>query len=149
MAEAPDADSEQGWVSATFQSGYPAGIVVQVVQSSTVIASWTAEKTFASVVLSSGAVTTGETYEIWGDGTPSGDAAAGLTLGGRPTAAPCWARSPPASTPAARAAPAAAGPDRRRRRGGGHASSVPEDSHPHRTETDPLREWPANGPGSL
>jgi hypothetical protein len=45
-------------------------------QGSTVIASWTAEKTFASVVFSSDAITTGETHGIWVDGTPSADAAA-------------------------------------------------------------------------
>ncbi len=82
MAEAPGTDSEQGWVSATFDSAYPAGTVIQIVQEGDVIASYTAAKTFASVVFSSADITSGETYEVWVDGTPSGDAVAGLALGG-------------------------------------------------------------------
>ena len=38
MAVAPDADSEQGWVVATFDSAYPAGTVVQFASGDEVIA---------------------------------------------------------------------------------------------------------------
>jgi len=82
MAEAPDADSEQGWVSATFDSAYAAGTVVQVASGDEVIASWTADKNFSSIVFSSDAITNGETYTVYVGGTASGTAVGGLTLGG-------------------------------------------------------------------
>ena len=64
MAVAPDADSEQGWVVATFDSAYPAGTVVQIASGDEVIATWTADKNFSSVVFSSDAITSGESYTV-------------------------------------------------------------------------------------
>ena len=87
MAVAPDADSEQGWVSATFDSAYPAGTVVQVVSGDEVVATWTADKSFASFVLSSAGITAGESYTVYVGGTASGTAVGGLTLGGSTTGA--------------------------------------------------------------
>ena len=52
MAVAPDADSEQGWLAATFDSAYPAGTVVQIASGDTVVATYTADKDFSSVVFS-------------------------------------------------------------------------------------------------
>ena len=82
MAEAPDTDSGQGWVSATFDSAYPAGTVVQFAAGDEVIATWTADKDFSSLVFSSGAITSGETYTVHVGGTASGPVVGGLALGG-------------------------------------------------------------------
>jgi Carbohydrate-binding domain-containing protein Cthe_2159 len=87
MAEAPDTDSEQGWLAATFDSPYAAGTVVQIASGSTVIASWTADKDFASLVFSSEKITSGETYTVLVDGTAGGTAVGGLSLGGSTTGA--------------------------------------------------------------
>ena len=80
MAVAPHTDSEQGWVVATFDSAYPAGTVVQIASGDIVIASWTADKNFSSVVFSSDAITSGESYTV--GGKAGGTAVGGMTLGG-------------------------------------------------------------------
>ena len=82
MAVAPDADSEQGWVVATFDSAYPAGTVVQIASGDEVIATWTADKNFSSVVFSSDAITSGESYTVYVGGKASGTAVGGMTLEG-------------------------------------------------------------------
>jgi hypothetical protein len=87
MAEAPDAASEQGWVSATFDSAYAAGTVVQIASGDDVIATWTADQDFSSLVFSSDAITAGETYTVHLGGTASGTAVGALTLGGSTTGA--------------------------------------------------------------
>lgn len=52
MAEAPDASSAQGWVSVTFNGSVAAGTTVELVSDGVTVASYTAEKTFGSVVFS-------------------------------------------------------------------------------------------------
>jgi hypothetical protein len=87
MAEAPDDASEQGWVSATFDSAYAAGTVVQIASGDEVVATWTADEDFSSLVFSSDAITAGETYTVHLGGTASGTAVGALTLGGSTTGA--------------------------------------------------------------
>lgn len=87
MAVAPDAESEQGWVSATFDSAYAAGTVVQIASGDEVVATWTADKEFSSVIFSSEAITTGETYTVLTGGTAGGTTVGGLALGGSSSAA--------------------------------------------------------------
>ena len=60
---------------------------MQVVSGDDVVATWTADKPFASLVLSSDAITEGESYTIHLGGTASGTAVGGLSLGGSTTGA--------------------------------------------------------------
>jgi hypothetical protein len=86
MAVSPGSDSPQGWISATVSGA--AGDEVQIVDSAgTVVASFTAPKTYASIVYSSADLATGSTYSVLIDGTSAtsvteGVAAAGGGMGG-------------------------------------------------------------------
>ena len=51
------------------------------------IATWTADKDFSSLVFSSDAITSGEAYTVHLGGTAGGTAVGGLTLGGSTTGA--------------------------------------------------------------
>jgi len=85
MAESPDESSAQGWFAATVSGS--AGATVQITDASgTVIAQYTAEKTFGSVVFTSSAITDGQSYTVTVDGVATsvtaGVAAAGGMGGG-------------------------------------------------------------------
>ena len=83
MAETPDADSAQSFVALTLDSAQPAGTIVHVVDANgSVLASFTASKTFSSVVYSSPEVTSGATYTAMVGGVAGGDGLAGLSHGG-------------------------------------------------------------------
>lgn len=85
MAETPDESSAQGWLAATVSGS--AGSTVQITDASAaVIASYTATKTFASVVFSSPTIATSQSYTVTVDGVATtvtaGEAAAGGMGGG-------------------------------------------------------------------
>ncbi len=85
MAESPDESSGQGWLAATVSGS--AGSTVQITDAAgTVIAEYTATKTFGSVVFSSSAITDGQAYTVTVDGTSTsvtaGEAIAGGMGGG-------------------------------------------------------------------
>lgn len=85
MAESPDAASPHGWLAASVSGS--AGSTVHVADASgAVIASYTATKSFASVVFSSAGVVDGQVYTVTVDGVATtvtaGEAAAGGMGGG-------------------------------------------------------------------
>lgn len=80
MAETPESSSVQGWVQAS-ASGQ-AGSTIRVLDGSTVIAEYTAMKSFANVVFASHAITSGSTYTVEVDGTAQ-TAEAGTPTEGR------------------------------------------------------------------
>ena len=81
MAVAPHADSEQGWVVATFDSAYPAGTVVQIASGDERHRdAGRPDKNFSSVVFSSDAITSGESYTATSAARPAGTAVGGMTL---------------------------------------------------------------------
>ncbi|ROS79061.1 carbohydrate-binding domain-containing protein [Cellulomonas sp. PhB143] len=87
MAVAPDADADQASIMATLDSAGAAGSTVQVLDASgDVVASFTAEKEFGSVVYSSPTIEDGAEYTVTVDGTAAGTATAGdypaSTMGG-------------------------------------------------------------------
>ena len=83
MAEAPDSSSSQGWVAVSFSSGQQAGTVVHIVSADgTVLASFTASKSFSSLVFSSADITSGSTNTVYTGGSASGESTGGLTAGG-------------------------------------------------------------------
>ena len=67
MAATPGTDSAQGWVFAT-ASGQ-SGSTVQILADGEVVAEYTAEKAFATVVYSGAGITSGSSYEVVVDGT--------------------------------------------------------------------------------
>src|SRR6478609_11766558 len=83
MAVAPEASSTQGWVAATITAAQPTGTVVHIVAADgTEIASFTATKSFSSVVYSSAEIASGATYSVYtgasvGGGTQVGTFTAG------------------------------------------------------------------------
>ena len=83
MATAPDASSAQGWLSATLDQAYGAGLAVQVLdEGGTVISEFTSIKSFQSVVISDAAVVEGSTYTITVDGAAAGTVTAGVAAAG-------------------------------------------------------------------
>jgi hypothetical protein len=82
MAVAPEATSTQGWVAATFGSAQQAGTVVHIVAADgTEITSFTATKSFSSMVYSAAGIVSGATYSVY-----TGESVAGGTLAGTFTA---------------------------------------------------------------
>src|SRR6476660_1715618 len=76
MAATPEASSTQGWVAPTITAAQPAGTVVHIVAADgTEIASFTATKSFSSVVYSSAEITSGATYSVC-----TGESVSGRTL---------------------------------------------------------------------
>ena len=110
MAVAPDASSAQGWVAATFSSAQQEGTVVHIAAADgTKIASFTASKSFSSVVYSSGRITSGATYSVYtgesiGAGTLVGTFTAGTGTDRRDDG---WRRDRAAALPRLAAVPAA------------------------------------------
>lgn len=87
MMVAPSSDSAQGWIATALDTTAAAGAEVVVSDADgTEVASWTAEKELASVVLSAAGITAGETYTVTVDGTATtvtaGEAPAGGQMGG-------------------------------------------------------------------
>ena len=83
MAETPSAGSAQSFVALTLDSTQQAGTVVHVVDADgTVLASFTASKTFSSVVYSSPEVAASATYTAMAGGTTGSDDLAGLSHDG-------------------------------------------------------------------
>lgn len=83
MVVSPDTDSAQGWISGTLDSSQPAGTTVQVLDADgTVLATFAGEKAFQSVVFSSAAITTGETYTLAVGGSAVGTVIGGLATDG-------------------------------------------------------------------
>jgi hypothetical protein len=81
MAETPDADSAQGFVSVN-ASG-EAGALVQLADADgTVVAELTATKQFANVVVSSPEIVNGESYTVLVDGASAGTGTAGEVSAG-------------------------------------------------------------------
>jgi hypothetical protein len=83
MATSPDAESEQGWLSASLEQTYGAGESVQVLDDSgTVVAEFTSVKSFQSVVLSAGTLTEGSSYTVTVGGQSAGTVTAGVAAAG-------------------------------------------------------------------
>lgn len=83
MATSPDAESEQGWLSASLDQTYGAGESVQVLdESDTVVAEFTSVKSFQSVVLSAAEIVDGSTYTVTVGGQSAGTATAGVAAAG-------------------------------------------------------------------
>ncbi|MBP6995207.1 MAG: carbohydrate-binding domain-containing protein [Phycicoccus sp.] len=80
MAEAPEAGSSQSFVQANVS--IRAGQEVQVRSGETVLASYTAAKGAANLVVSAPGLTAGQSYDIYVDGTKVGSATAGQATGG-------------------------------------------------------------------
>lgn len=86
MAQSPASSSTQATIAMTFDSGYPAGTVVQVASSDgTVVATFEASKTFQSIVLTAPSIVSGETYGVSVGGTPGADALGGFSTTGDAT----------------------------------------------------------------
>jgi hypothetical protein len=83
MAVAPDADSAQGWLSATFDSTITAGATVQVVDSGgKLVATFVTSKDIQNLVYSSAAVAKGAQYKIYVGGKATGGTTGGLAKSG-------------------------------------------------------------------
>jgi len=83
MAEVPESGSAQGWVSVTFSGIVAAGTTVELVDTDgTTVATYTGEKTFASVVFSTAGIASGAEYEVVVAGTSVGTVTAGEHVGG-------------------------------------------------------------------
>ena len=81
MAESPDESSAQGWLAATV-SGSAGSTVRMTDATGSVIAEYTAEKTFATVVFSSSALTDGHSYTVTVDGSATSVTAGVAVAGG-------------------------------------------------------------------
>jgi len=82
MAQAPSTDSAQGWVAATIDT-QAAGTTVQVVSTDgEVLASYTVEKEFSSLVYSSADVQGGAGYTVTAGGSATGEEVGGLASDG-------------------------------------------------------------------
>ncbi|SFT56920.1 hypothetical protein SAMN05660657_01620 [Geodermatophilus amargosae] len=83
MAQSPADSSAQGWVAATPDWTVSEGTVVSVVASDgTVLATYTAQVDFSSLVYSSADVQSGAEYSVVSGGSASGDEVGGLSSGG-------------------------------------------------------------------
>jgi len=87
MAATPEASSTQGWVAPTISAAQPAGTVVHIVAADgTEIASFTASKSFSSVVYSWAGITSGATYSVYtGESIGAGTLVGTFTAGTAPT----------------------------------------------------------------
>jgi hypothetical protein len=84
MVVAPETDSAQGWLSATFASTIAAGTTVQVVgPDGAVIATFVTSKAVQNIVFSSAAITSGTQYQVYLGGTGTGASTGGLTESGQ------------------------------------------------------------------
>lgn len=83
MAVTPSADSEQSFVSITLSGSRNAGteIVLKDTSGNTIV-SFTPEMKYQLVVVSTSAITKGETYQLYIDGLLAGSAVAGSSSGG-------------------------------------------------------------------
>jgi hypothetical protein len=66
----------------TFGGTVSAGTTVELVADGATVASYTAEKVFASVVFANPAIETGAEYEVLVDGVSVGSITAGVHVGG-------------------------------------------------------------------
>ncbi|MGF9757832.1 carbohydrate-binding domain-containing protein [Microvirga sp. 0TCS3.31] len=83
MLVAPSADSAQGWVATALGATAPAGSEVVITDADGAeVATYTPLKDFASVVLSSADLTSGETYTVTVDGTATTVTAGEVPAGG-------------------------------------------------------------------
>lgn len=84
MMVAPSTDSAQGWIATALDTAAVAGSEVVVTDAAgEEVASYTPQKDFASVVLSSADITSGETYTVTVDGTSTTVTAGEAPAGGR------------------------------------------------------------------
>ena len=72
MAESPGAESTTGWVAVSFSQAIAAGQTISVVSGDTVIASYTAVKETASIVVADPDLTSGQSYDVYVGGTLAG-----------------------------------------------------------------------------
>ena len=86
MAEAPETDSESGWVSVTFSSPVAAGETISIVSGDAVVASFTTAKETASLVVAADGITSGDSYDVYVGGSlasgPTGSYSAGGSIDG-------------------------------------------------------------------
>ena len=83
MAVAPDAESEQGWISPTFDSPVEPGTTLHVVDADgEVVASYVTSKSIENLVYSGDGIESGEEYTVYAGGETSGDSTGGLATGG-------------------------------------------------------------------
>jgi hypothetical protein len=86
MAQSPASSSTQSTIAMTFDSGYPAGTVIQVTSGDgTVLAAFEASKTFQSVVFTAPGIVSGESYGVSVGGTVGADAVSGFSTTGDPS----------------------------------------------------------------
>jgi hypothetical protein len=84
MMVAPAADSAQGWIATALDTTAAAGSEVVVTDADgAAVATYTPQKDFASVVLSSADISRGETYTVTVDGTATTVTAGEAPAGGR------------------------------------------------------------------
>ncbi|GII05672.1 carbohydrate-binding domain-containing protein [Planobispora takensis] len=83
MAVAPDAESPQGWLSATLDAAVEAGTTVQVADSGgKVVATYVTSGRVQNLVFSSADITSGQEYTVHTGGTASGTNLGGLAASG-------------------------------------------------------------------
>lgn len=72
MAESPGTDSTTGWVAVSFSQAIAAGQTISIVSDGTVIASYTAVKETASIVVADPDLTSGKSYDVYVGGKLAG-----------------------------------------------------------------------------
>ncbi len=77
MAETPGADSSTGWVAVTFDQLVTAGQTITIESGGEVIASYTAVKDTASLIVADPAIADGTSYEVAVDGSATTSVTAG------------------------------------------------------------------------
>lgn len=82
MAEAPDSGSTQGWVQLGFSGVVSKGQTVSIVDGTSVLATFTADKEFTNLVFSSDAITDGSAYDIYFGGALAENPLATFSPGG-------------------------------------------------------------------
>lgn len=88
MAEAPGAASTTGWLQVSLPSAVQAGSTVQIVSGGTVVASYTAPRTAANIVLAGAGITKGQSYDVYVGGRLAAESVATtFSLGGSTTGA--------------------------------------------------------------
>ena len=81
MAESPDASSPQQWIAATVSGA--AGDTVEIRDASgQAVATFTAEKSFASIVYTSAGLTDGATYTVVVNGSSAATVTEGTAIAG-------------------------------------------------------------------
>lgn len=82
MVESPGSSSTSGWLAVSISSPVAAGKTVTVVKDGKVLATYTATKETATLIVGADGITNGETYDIAVNGTTTTTVTAGQALAG-------------------------------------------------------------------